>query len=353
MELYRRLCDMLEKGKESVLVTVIDSFDPGTVGAKLLKNEEGTHITEKMQGPERKFAGALAEKALEEGVSHLFEKEILPGKKVKFFVEIVAPAPEAVIFGAGHISQETAFILDRLGFSVTVIDDRPEFANRERFPRAKKIICQPFAEALKTLAIGCNSYVIIMTRGHAHDYNCLAGVLNSDAAYIGMIGSRRKVKMHKERLAEEGFDKEKITSVYAPIGLDIEAETPGEIAVSIAAQLIAVKNRRKERAAFNSQANEKIYKILAKGSTQGVLATIIAKEGSGPRECGTKILVSADGKLVGTVGGGLLEARVIKEASSVLKEGKAKIISVDMTNDDAKKAGMICGGTARIFLEKV
>ena len=130
-----------------------------------------------------------------------------------------------------------------VGFNVVVVDDRHDFANRERFPEAHEIIVEEFQDVFKRLHFHGNEYVAVLTRGHKHDAYVLEEVLKMPTHYVGMIGSRRKAKLIFDHLSEKGVDKDTISSVHAPIGLKIEAETPQEIAVSIVGQLIEVKRK--------------------------------------------------------------------------------------------------------------
>lgn len=147
---------------------------------------------------------------------------------------------KAIIAGGGHISLPLSQILSMAGFQVTVIDDRPEFANRARFPQAEQVFCEDFTRALSTIHIDRDTAVIIVTRGHRYDLDCLRAVINSSACYLGMIGSRRRIRSIIEQMIEEGMSENAVKRLYAPIGLDIGAQTPEEIAVSIAAEVIAV-----------------------------------------------------------------------------------------------------------------
>lgn len=147
---------------------------------------------------------------------------------------------QAIILGGGHISQPLAQVLAMMDFQVLIVDDRLEFANQGRFPWAKEVICAGFEQTLPKLEITENTAVIIVTRGHRHDMECLQGVLDSQAGYIGMIGSRRKVRGALAALEEAGFSRERLDRVYAPIGLDIGSQSPAEIAVSIGAEVLAI-----------------------------------------------------------------------------------------------------------------
>lgn len=143
----------------------------------------------------------------------------------------------AVIAGGGHISLPLTEMLSLLDFETTVIDDRFEYANPARFPKANHIICEKFTRALRAVDIDENTAVVIVTRGHRYDLECLRAVLGSRAYYIGMIGSRRRIRSIISELTEEGVPNEALRSLRAPIGLDIGAQTPGEIALSIAAEI--------------------------------------------------------------------------------------------------------------------
>lgn len=146
------------------------------------------------------------------------------------------------IFGAGHVSQKLADITSKIDFKTVVIDDRIEFANRERFPMAEEIkVINNFDTCFEDLHIDKNSYIVIVTRGHSHDLTILRQSLRNDAAYIGMIGSKKKRKNTYKALELDGFSIDDFNKVYNPIGLEINAETPEEIAVSIAAELIKVR----------------------------------------------------------------------------------------------------------------
>ena len=161
------------------------------------------------------------------------------GDNYRCFYENITPIPKAVIFGGGHISQPLAEMLKMLDFRVVVVDDRPDFANSKRFPRADKVICDSFAKAAGTLSFDANTAVIIVTRGHRCDIECLKLVLPFRTKYLGMIGSRRRVNTILSGLIEDGADQERIKEIRSPIGLDIGAQTPAEIAVSIVAEIIA------------------------------------------------------------------------------------------------------------------
>jgi xanthine dehydrogenase accessory factor len=146
-----------------------------------------------------------------------------------------------LIIGGGHVGKALSIIGHMCGFSVEIVDDRPEYANAERFPEADRITCGRFDEVLAGYPIDTNSYVVCVTRGHRHDETSLRLVAPADASYVGMIGSKRRVGAVLQHLIDEGLDRSAVERVHTPIGLDIGAETPEEIAVSIMAEIIRVR----------------------------------------------------------------------------------------------------------------
>ncbi len=180
-----------------------------------------------------------------------------PAQDTSVFVEVQRRAPELIIVGAGHIAVPLAQMASMCDFAVTVLDDRPSFANRERFPTAQKVIAGPLRETVRELPMDSDTFIVLVTRGHSHDVECLLEVLDRPVAYIGMIGSQRRVDAVFKLLAEEqGIDPAKFDRVYAPIGIAIGARTPAEIAVCILAELInvlrggpavSISDKRRER----------------------------------------------------------------------------------------------------------
>jgi xanthine dehydrogenase accessory factor len=160
------------------------------------------------------------------------------------FVEPISPARVLYLFGAGHVSSFVAPLARMVGYRVVVIDDRAEFANRDRFPHADDILVLPFSDAFGQLDVGGSSSIVIITRGHIFDREVLREALGFDVDYIGMIGSKRKVSAVHQSLIDEGYSREELARVHAPIGIDIGAETPEEIAVSIVAELIKTKTKK-------------------------------------------------------------------------------------------------------------
>ena len=172
------------------------------------------------------------------------------GELTELYLEPIVPPPRLMVAGGGHIGQAVCRLGNSLGFEVTVIDDRPAFANRQCHPQAKETICGDIAEALAGAEIDPNTYIIIVTRGHRHDGAVLAACIHSPARYIGMIGSRRKSLLIRKGLVQEGrATRQEMERVVSPMGLDIGAQSVEEIALSIAAQLVAVRRNAKLDAA--------------------------------------------------------------------------------------------------------
>ncbi len=169
------------------------------------------------------------------------ESGLICGGTMEVYVEPLLPVPTLFIFGAGHVGQCLAEALKGLGFKIAVVDDRIKYANRERFPSADSIYAEPWSSVFEKLPANGNSFLVIATRGHREDLACLRYALRSPAKYIGLLGSRRKIGLFAEVLEKEGFDPAGFERVYSPVGLEIGSETPEEIAISIAAELVAVK----------------------------------------------------------------------------------------------------------------
>ena len=168
-------------------------------------------------------------------------KGMPPGKRWISLVEPVFSEPVVYIFGAGHVSRQLAPLVRRVAFKVVVIDDRDVFANRERFPEADEVIVSEFEHCFDRLKIDDSSFIVIVTRGHLYDGYVLEQAVKTRARYVGMIGSKKKIRILFQHLMEKGVHRDTLDRVCAPIGLDINSETPEEIAVSIVAQLIKVR----------------------------------------------------------------------------------------------------------------
>ena len=269
--------------------------------------------------------------------------------ETEIFTEVFTAEPELVILGGGHVAVPVCKMAALTGFQVTVVEDRPELAVKDRFPDAAEVICQSFEDLSPVLdARGDFCFYVIVTRGHSYDQICLEQVLRREYAYLGVIGSRSKTANSHRLLREHGFQEEEIASVHMPIGLRIGAQTPEEIAVSILAEMIQIKNQKQESASPLA-----IWEwIAAHPGERAVMAVIIAKSGSAPRGVGSRMLCLPDGRTIGTIGGGVLEYAVI-QAAAELKEDEMQVRSFSLSNEKSAELGMVCGGTVRVLMQEI
>jgi xanthine dehydrogenase accessory factor len=241
-EAAARLLSAMEKGKEAAVLLI--TSDPhgdreggralfvggdlqGSLG-DLVADNAALRLARSGLSGEPEVAAGLHRLPLEEG------------DELEVFLELHHPQPELIIVGAGHLAQPLCTVAVLLGLRVTVLDDRPQFATRERFPEAARLLRVSFDDPFAEVPLHPWSHVVLVTRGHRYDYECLRRVLLQDRlpSYIGMIGSRRRVRATFTHLLEEGISRERLEAVRAPIGLDIGGDTPAEIAVSVAAEII-------------------------------------------------------------------------------------------------------------------
>lgn len=242
-----------------------------------------------------------------------------------------------VILGAGHVGSQVAHLGHFLDFEVTVIDDRPEFANKAVLPDADNVFCHEFETVEELFPKDKDTFYVVVTRGHAADKICVEKILKHDSyGYLGMIGSRLKVEKTLEILKQEGFEEEQLKEIHAPIGLKIGARTPQEIALSIAAELILEKNKC---------SGSTISGELLTTKEAGVLCVITEKTGSSPRGEGSMMLVTEKG-ILGSVGGGLLEQKAIEAAKEITTITSKKFL---LSNEESAALGMICGGSNQIL----
>jgi xanthine dehydrogenase accessory factor len=249
----REVTAALTGGPQVLVATVIatprDSVVPP--GTKMLVRRDGTTLGDLGSGPiQEAVLNRTVDAFRRHGVETVYladDGTILTRQQAsevaayQVMLEVHERPATLLIIGGGHIGKALAVFADLCGFSVEVIDDRPEYANRERFPQADRISQGRFDEVLDGYPIDANTYVVCVTRGHKHDETSLRLVAESPAAYVGMIGSRRRVNAVLQHLLEDGVDPEAASRVHTPIGLDIGAETPEEIAVAIMAEIIMAR----------------------------------------------------------------------------------------------------------------
>lgn len=252
LEIYQELSHITSKGGQAVLATVISSRGsaPRKAGAKMLIKRDGTFIGTVGGGGVEQQVQEKAIEVMNSGEPQIVHFDLsgsgeraamICGGQMDVFLETIAPPETLYLFGAGHISQNTAAMGKTLGFRVVVIDPRPEYNNVERFPDADSLVVEEYDGAFPKLDVDEGSYIVIYTTGHVLDEKCLQFAVGTKAKYIGMIGSKKKVKEVKERLLPKGVPQQRLDRVYAPIGIEIGADTPEEIAVSILAEIIKVR----------------------------------------------------------------------------------------------------------------
>lgn len=261
--------------------------------------------------------------------------------------------PQLVILGAGHVAVEVAKLARFLDFYTIVIDDRPEFANETRFPGADEVLCQDFCQLESVTCRTKGAYYVVVTRGHVNDQVCVEQILNTEYSYLGMIGSRKKVYHSMEILEEKGYTQEQREGIHAPIGLPIKAKTPAEIAVSIMAEIIEIKNQISE---------SQIGKEFSEIREAGILAIITEKTGSTPGQVGSQMFIGRE-EVKGTIGGGSMEYAAIQDGKKMLAENPDDLDSsdnlnvqfrtYDLSNGESAKLGMVCGGENQVIFIRI
>lgn len=263
--------------------------------------------------------------------------------------ESVCRTDRIVVCGGGHVSIPIIKLAKSVGFFVTVLEDRPMFADNARRAGADEVICMPFDAGLKQVDSDLSTWFVIVTRGHRYDSLCLEQILNKNYAYVGLMGSRRRTRMVKDQMEEKGFSREKLDGIFTPIGLPIGAQTPEEIAVSVMAEVIGLRAKKRQQANIGREFLEKLV------SAPCVLTEIIERRGSAPRGVGAKMLVFEDGTTYDTIGGGCAESDVIAKALLMLRgmSEPVQLVTVDMTAEQAEEEGMVCGGTIQVYMELI
>jgi len=253
MDVYEELVRLRRLGQKCAIATIVQvrGSIPSYESAKLLVREDGTMIGTIGGGcVEAEVWNAAREVMETEKPRHLsfnlgqdaaYDNGLICGGQLDVFVEPVLPQPGAFVFGAGHISKSISKISNLAGFSTTIVDNREAFANLERFPEALEVYAEEYEEVFPKLAVNETSYIIIVTRGHRDDMRVLRWAITTAARYIAMIGSKRKVINVIKELQKEGIARENFERVFAPMGLEIGAISPEEIAVSVVAEMIAVR----------------------------------------------------------------------------------------------------------------
>jgi xanthine dehydrogenase accessory factor len=253
MDVFEELVRLRSLGRKCALATIVEARGsiPSYESAKLLVREDGSMTGTIGGGCLEAQVWSAAREAIETekpkrlsfdlGQDAADDNGLICGGQIEVFIEPVLPLPRAFIFGAGHISKSLSKVASLAGFATVIVDDRESFASRERFPEAEAVHAGDYEQVVPTLRIDETSYVIIVTRGHRDDMRALKLAIATPARYIAMIGSQRKVLNVVRELAKEGVPREAFDRLHAPMGLDIGAVSPEEIAVSVVAEMIAVR----------------------------------------------------------------------------------------------------------------
>ncbi|MCD6386082.1 XdhC family protein [Candidatus Sumerlaeota bacterium] len=258
VEILRKAVELLEQGTSIAFATIIATKGsvPRREGTKMLITADGKSYGTIGGGRMEKEVVQLAQHSIREKKIQVKEfrfveskpksDEMICGGRLTIVIEPQQPAESLLICGGGHIGFALYEICRLLGFKIAIIDDRAEFATRERFPEAETVLHSAFGKAFSQITVTGNTYIVICTRRHQSDQTCLEQALKTDATYIGMLGSRAKWQQIKKNLRAKGFRQKDIQRVHCPIGLEIGAVTPEEIAISIAAELILHRSQRSE-----------------------------------------------------------------------------------------------------------
>lgn len=377
MQRYSRLLELVRAGQPGALITALPPAEPGFA----------------LYGPQGREGGGFGDAALAAAAVAEAGEAMGSGRScvvslaggARLMVEVFLPPPTVVIYGCGHIGQALARLSKELDYRVVVFDDRPAFASAALFPTADSIICRPFTEATAGIDFGPQAAVVIVTRGHMHDEAVLRQVLRQPAGYLGVIGSRRRVAAVLNQLAADGEAPQTLERIKAPIGLDIGAETPAEIALAVLAEITQVRRGgsgmpltgrvRQGRSLHPAPVGDKpgrgpgarwvqytgptslaVLEALAEaeqGDGRAALVTIIETRGATPRRAGAKMAVLPDGRMIGTIGGGCGESEVRQQALYAMDTGLPLIYQVDLADDIVRSEREVCGGVMDVLVEPV
>lgn len=391
--IYKKIAE-LPADKNAVLAVILESPVSAEIGKKALF----------VDGEMYRANGCIGAAACDDtsgDLSYYHAAEICTAAETKsnsiieiagrsIFISRLGSTPRVIICGGGHVALALLRILKSLESETVVIEDRRDFADKAAAAGADKVICLGFEEGLKEVPQSSDNYFVCMTRGHNFDIECMRAILAVPNAYVGLMGSRGRCAKMRADLISEGYPEEAVNAVHAPIGLKIGAQSPEEIAVSVAAELIQVKYEVSRKGIFDRE----ILEVLAgkkdgdvgtnpgtnaeagieEASTETagieeagtetagtetagtgyVLCTIIEKHGSAPRAAGTRMLVSADGIVAGTVGGGSMEYEVMLKSQELLKSHEAfYIMEASANTADIIDDGLLCGGRIKVMLEVI
>lgn len=282
MDVYEELVELRRSGEKCAVATIVEVAGsiPSFQSAKMLIRQDGTMVGTIGGGCTEAEVWQAARDVIDTekprmlqfnlGQEAAYDNGLICGGQLNVYVEPVLPVPNALIFGAGHISKSLSKVATLAGFATTVIDNRDSYANRERFPEASEVIAAEYEDVFPALPCNDATYVIIVTRGHKDDMRVLRWAAEQPLRYIGMIGSKRKTLEVAKQLHKEGVALDKLSRVHAPMGLDIGAVTPEEIAVAVVAEMI--RRRRNSQDEWSSLSKS----IFADGVPRALAAAGVA-----------------------------------------------------------------------------
>jgi xanthine dehydrogenase accessory factor len=253
MDVFDELVRLRSLGQKCALATIVEvnGSIPSFQSAKLLVREDGSLVGTIGGGCVEAEVWNAAREVMETGKARnmsftlgqdaAYDNGLICGGQLEVFVECISPQPSALIFGGGHISKSLAKVLDLAGFQVSIADNREAYANKERFPEAAAVYSDEYEDVFPKLPVNESTYIVIVTRGHRDDMRVLRWAVTTNARYIAMIGSRRKTIGVVKELEKEGIPRGAFDRVFAPMGLEIGAISPEEIAISVGAEMIAVR----------------------------------------------------------------------------------------------------------------
>lgn len=275
------------------------------------------------------------------------------------YVRRFVPPERLILLGGGTIAQALCSVAAPLGFSVLVVDDRPAFANTARFPKASAVYCDAFPHAIENIHVTAWDYVAVMTRGHRYDADCLRTLLSGTVpGYLGMVASKRRGLELRASLEREGYDRRVLNRIFSPIGLDIGARTPEEIAISITAELIQCRRQNRDAAHVPgllpcTDASLPVVRFLAENDMPQVLLLLYEAHGSTPVKAGTMMALDQTLRTAGSIGGGCGEHAALMAARKLFGTHQERTMTIDLSHDGTEEDRMVCGGTMEVWMADV
>jgi len=345
---YQELVSALKENKDIVMMSTY----PSNKNEKIIKE-----LIDFSTDAAPSVLKAKIQRVIERKRPEFYTKE--DGTQV--LLEPFFPESRMIVLGGGTISESLVKYASEIGFKVIVFDDRMSFANKERFPTAHEVVCESYEKLTAVLHLTEHDFIVIVTRGHQYDLTCLKQVIGIKPRYLGMIGSKRRVRGIKEQMIQDGYSEELLEKMCSPIGFNIGGITPAEIAISIISQVIALKRlgttdmilaaSTKKKVDYSDMDEMVLQKIASGDEKRMAIVTVTGTKGSTPRGAGAKMLVWRDGNTLGSIGGGCSEGEVILASRDLLEEGSFRTLQVDMTSDIAAEEGMVCGGIMDVLIE--